>query len=239
MTVYEVDISGICLVYPSTWYMTGIYQTYVVHTILYGFQMGGRVPALCRPDRGPQAAAPAAAEPAAPAGPDRARPATGCGISSTAGTASPSARQPCQREEKKEGVREAKLSLPPSFDQREARAVADLSPHAWAEHALACAESCCARASLHIMCARRCHARALPRILRTRDAAAAHMPTRIVRTRATASHIVRAELLRPQSCALLSRAQLCISTQARVCARARPRTRTRPRTRRRAVCARV
>ena len=39
MIVYEVDISGICLVYPCTWYMTGIYQTYVVHTILYGFQM--------------------------------------------------------------------------------------------------------------------------------------------------------------------------------------------------------
>ena len=39
MIVYEVDISGICLVYPSTWYITGIYQTYVVHTILYGFQM--------------------------------------------------------------------------------------------------------------------------------------------------------------------------------------------------------
>ena len=43
MIVYEVDISGICLVYPSTWYITGIYQTYVVHTILYGFQMDGYV----------------------------------------------------------------------------------------------------------------------------------------------------------------------------------------------------
>ena len=48
MIVYEVDISGICLVYPSTWYITGIYQTYVVHTILYGFQMLG--PAVSESD---------------------------------------------------------------------------------------------------------------------------------------------------------------------------------------------
>jgi hypothetical protein len=100
--------------------------------------------------------------------------------SCTAGTASPSARQPCQREEEKKGPglgRQSFLSIPHSPDQREARAqaaVADRSPHTWAEHVLSCAAS--ARASLRIMCSRYCHAqRAAAHFVHARHRCHAHI----------------------------------------------------------------